>query len=100
MGVPASSITQVRGPWPENVEDPCSKCLEQGSSTGGLGLKQCLLFAIMLFYFERIGIGTGLVLSILLQSGEGGTWLQKSLGETPDKKRLQTTALIDPQVWL
>ena len=24
VGVPASSLSQLRGPWPENVEDPCS----------------------------------------------------------------------------
>ena len=23
-GVPASSLSQLRGPWTENVEDPCS----------------------------------------------------------------------------
>ena len=24
VGVPASSLSQLRGPWPENVEDPWS----------------------------------------------------------------------------
>ena len=23
VGVPASSLSQLRGPWPGNVEDPC-----------------------------------------------------------------------------
>ena len=25
VGVPASSLSQLRGPWPENVEDPYSR---------------------------------------------------------------------------
>ena len=24
LGVPASSLSQLRGPWPKNLEDPCS----------------------------------------------------------------------------
>ena len=27
VGVPASSLSQLRGPWPENIEDPWFKWL-------------------------------------------------------------------------
>ena len=28
VGVPASSLSQLRGPWPENIEDPYFELLQ------------------------------------------------------------------------
>ena len=44
VGVPALSLSQLRGPWPENVEDPCLRpILQMPSKSVVLTLSRCFI---------------------------------------------------------
>ena len=52
VGIPASSLSQLRGPWTQNVEDPCFKFLTHRFTLLILVLVLLILFSV--FYVQLL----------------------------------------------